>query len=137
MFKTQEIEAQVIAPLKHIVGDNISEVNKRFKTVKFFDGTIYYILADGQQCDYFYKTRFGFECFFMSELLSELTGLEQAAFEKLNGFNEEIGILIDRTIGFNNYMRITQDIIESGNLIAYSEEEKIRLSPGYSAFRLK
>lgn len=49
MFKTQEIETEVIDTLKHIVGDNISEVNKRFKTVEFIDGSIYYILTDGQQ----------------------------------------------------------------------------------------
>lgn len=137
MFETKEIEAQVIDTFKHIVDGNIREVNKRFKTVEFIDGSIYYILTDGQQLDYFYKTRFRFECFSMPELLSELTGLEQAAFEKLKGFNEEIGILVDETIGFDNYMRITQSIIESGHLIAYYEEQKIRLAPGYSAFRLK
>lgn len=49
MFKTQEIETEVIDTLKHIVGDNICEVNKRFKTVEFIDGSIYYILTDGQQ----------------------------------------------------------------------------------------
>lgn len=137
MFDVTEIEKEVINDLKNIVNDLILKVDKKSRTIEFADRSVFYILKEGEKGDFFYKTEQGYVCFTMSELLSELTGLSVEVFEKLKGFNEEIGILVEATIGYENYIERIKNITDGGKLILLIEEDKIKLSNGYFAFRLE
>ena len=137
MIDVTEVEKEVIIALKNIVNDLILKVDKKSRTIEFADRSVFYILKEGEKGDFFYKTEHGYACFTMSELLGELTGLSVAVFEKLEGFNEEIGILIEATIGYENYIEMIKNITDGGKLILLIEEDKVKLSNGYFAFRLE
>ena len=130
MLETEEIEEEVIEALKNIVDDDIKKIDKKSRTVEFNDGTVYYILTEDDRCNYFYQTSAGFVSVPLPELLNGFKTLDPEAVDVSNEFNDKIGNLVERTIGFDNY-------IEANNLIAHSDEEEIRLPQGYFAFRVE
>lgn len=137
MFDVKGIEEEVIGALKHIVDDVVVKVDKKAKTIEFADGSVFYILKEGEKRDFFYKTVQGYVYFTMAELLSEVTGLSVIAFEKLEGYNEEIGILVEAAIGYDEYIERIKNITDGGKLILFIEEDKIKLTSDYFAFRLE
>ena len=137
MIDVTEVEKEVIIALKNIVNDLILKVDNKSRTIEFADKSVFYILKEGEKGDFFYKTEQGYVCLTMSELLSELTGLSVEVFEKLKGFNEEIGTLVEATIGYENYIERIKNIIDGGKLMLWIEEDKIKLPNGHFAFRLE
>lgn len=137
MIDVTEVEKEVIIALKNIVNDLILKVDNKSRTIEFADKSVFYILKEGEKGNFFYKTEQGYVCLTMSELLSELTGLSVEVFEKLKGFNEEIGILVEATIGYENYIERIKNIIDGGKLMLWIEEDKIKLPKGHFAFRLE